>query len=298
MTKVSKKSLLLIAVALSGLFAFMLYRYLNTPVASETVIVAKTNIAPKTAITDDMIKEVSVPKDYIQPNALKEKKMVVGSITRETVISGEQITSRRLVVAGKTSGFTGIIPKDKRAMTVAVTEETGVAGFPKPGDYVDVVVTFDQQELGEPVSQIILQNLQVLATNHETEGGETAAASANAKASGTTASKTNTVTLAVNPQEATQLALSDEKGKVRLALRPFLAFDSIVATTAVTPTGIIGNKAATQTPTYNAPPVQAEYVSYEATNDYYAPQDQQTSQPFNKSIQTIRGTKVETVSVN
>ena len=294
MNKVSKKSLLLVAVALSGLFAFMLYRYLNTPTASEMVIVAKTDIAPKTTITDDMIKEVSVPKDYIQPNALKDKKKVVGSITRETVISGEQITARRLVIAGKSSGFTGIIPKDKRAMTVAVTEETGVAGFPKPGDYVDVVVTFDQQELGEPVSQIILQNLQVLATNHEIEGGE-AVVPATAKVSGAPTSKTNTVTLAVNPQEATQLALSDEKGKVRLALRPFLAFDSVVTTNAITLTGIVGNKATPQVPTYSAPHVQAEYVSYEAN---YAPQAVQVSQPLNKSIQTIRGTKVETISVN
>lgn len=294
MTKVSKKSLLLVAVALSGLFAFMLYRYLNTPIDAETVIVAKTDIAPKTTITNEMIKEVSVPKDYMQPNALKDKKKVVGSIARETVIAGEQITARRLVVAGKSSGFTGIIPKDKRAMTVAVTEETGVAGFPKPGDYVDLVVTFDQQELGEPVSQIILQNLQVLATNHEMEGGETVAAT-NSKPSGTPTSKTNTVTLAVSPQEATQLALSDEKGKVRLALRPFLAFDSVVATTAVTPTSIITKKAASQTQPYSAQPVQAEYVSYETSNDYYATQ---ASQPVNKSIQTIRGTKVETISVN
>ena len=293
MTKLSKKSLLLVAVALSAVFAFMLYRYLNTPIASETVIVAKTDIAPKTTITAEMIKEVAVPKDYIQPNALKDKKNVVGSITRENVIAGEQITSRRLVVAGKSIGFTGIIPKDKRAMTVAVTEETGVAGFPKPGDYVDVVVTFDQQELGEPVSQIVLQNLQVLATNHEMEGGDSAAQTT-AKASAA-ASKTNTVTLAVNPLEAAQLALSDEKGKIRLALRPFLAFDSVVTTTAVTPTSIISNKATPQTPTYNAPPVQAEYVSYESSNDYYAPQ---ASQPVNKSIQTIRGTKVETISVN
>lgn len=294
MTKVSKKSLLLVAVALSGLFAFMLYRYLNTPIDAETVIVAKTDIAPKTTITNEMIKEVSVPKDYMQPNAIKDKKKVVGSIARETVIAGEQITARRLVVAGKSSGFTGIIPKDKRAMTVAVTEETGVAGFPKPGDYVDLVVTFDQQELGEPVSQIILQNLQVLATNHEMEGGETVAAT-NSKPSGTPTSKTNTVTLAVSPQEATQLALSDEKGKVRLALRPFLAFDSVVATTAVTPTSIITKKAASQTQPYSAQPVQAEYVSYETSNDYYATQ---ASQPVNKSIQTIRGTKVETISVN
>jgi len=290
-TKLSKKSLLLVAVALSAVFAFMLYRYLNTPTAAETVIVAKTDIAPKTTITADMIKEVAVPKEYIQPNALKDKKNVIGSITRENVISGEQITSRRLVVAGKSIGFTGIIPKDKRAMTVSVTEETGVAGFPKPGDYVDVVVTFDQQELGEPVSQIILQNLQVLATNHEMEGVEGAQA-ASGKAANAAASKTNTVTLAVNPLEATQLALSDEKGKVRLALRPFLAFDSVVATTAITPKSLIGNKAAAPAQAYNTPATLVEYVPYEVSSDYYVPQ------PVNKSIQMIRGTKTETISVN
>lgn len=294
MTKLSKKSLLLVAVALSAVFAFMLYRYLNTPTMAETVIVAKTDIAPKTTITADMIKEVSVPKDYIQPNAVKDKKNVVGSITRENVIAGEQITSRRLVVAGKSIGFTGIIPKDKRAMTVAVTEETGVAGFPKAGDYVDVVVTFDQQELGEPVSQIILQNLQVLATNHEMEGGEVIQATAG-KATASTTSKTNTVTLAVNPLEAAQLALSDEKGKVRLALRPFLAFDSVVATTAVTPTGLVGKKAVVPAQAYNVPATQVEYVPYEVSSDYYAPQG---SQPVYKNIQMIRGTKTETISVN
>ncbi len=290
MTKVSKKSLLLVAVALSGLFAFMLYRYLNTPTDAETVIVAKTDIAPKTTITNDMIKEVSVPKDYMQPNVLTDKKKVVGSISREAVIAGEQITARRLVVAGKSSGFTGIIPKDKRAMTVDVTEETGVAGFPKPGDYVDVIVTFDQQDLGGPVSQIVLQNLQVLATNHEIENGEVTTTTAN-KSSSSSVSKSNTVTLAVNPQEAAQLALSDEKGKVRLALRPFLAFDSVVATTAVTPASIVGNKDTTQVPTYTQPSVQAEYVSYEASNDSYVPKT-------DKSIQMIRGTKIETLSVN
>lgn len=293
MAKLSKKSLLLVAVALSAVFAFMLYRYLNTPTAAETVIVAKTDIMPKTTITNDMVKEVSVPKDYIQPNALKDKMKVVGSITREAVVSGEQITARRLVVAGKSTGFTGIIPKDKRAMTVSVTEETGVAGFPKPGDYVDVIVTFDQQELGEPVSQIILQNLQVLATNHEMEGAEgTQAASGKAA---NAASKTNTVTLAVNPLEATQLALSDEKGKVRLALRPFMAFDSVVATTAITPKSLIVNKAAVPAQTYNTPATQVEYVPYEVSSDYYPPQ---ASQSVNKNIQMIRGTKAETISVN
>ncbi|NLH46273.1 MAG: Flp pilus assembly protein CpaB [Acholeplasmataceae bacterium] len=296
MAKVSKKSLLLVAVALSALFAFMLYRYLNTPVSSETVIVATSNITPKTTITADMVKEVAVPKEYIQPNAMTDKKKVVGSIARESIISGEQITARRLVVAGKSIGFTGIIPKDKRAMTVAVTEETGVACFPKPGDFVDVVVTFDQRELGEPVSQIVLQNLQVLATNHEVENGEGQVSNTAAKASSSTTSKTNTVTLAVSPLEAAQLALSDEKGKVRLALRPFLAFDSLVTTTAVTPTSVIGNKAVVAVPAYKtSPAVQDDYPYYEASYDY---SPAQAAQPASKTIQVIRGTKVESLSLN
>lgn len=290
MTKLSKKSLFLIAVALSAVFAFMLYRYLSTPVGGETVIVANKDILAKTTITADMVKEISVPKDYIQPNTLQDKKKVVGSITREAIVAGQQIMSRSLLIAGKTAGFTGIIPKDKRAMTVAVTEESGVAGFTKPGDYVDVIVTLDQQELGEPISKTILQNLQVLAYNRDVE--DSADTTSVNKGAASTTSKTNTVTLAVNPMEAVQLALGDEKGKIRLALRPFMSADSSIITTTVTPTSLMGKQAITQIPTYNAPPVQAEYVSYEAT---YAPQ---AAQPVNKSIQTIRGTKVETISVN
>ena len=289
MTKVSKKSLFLIAVALSAVFAFMLYRYLSTPVGGENVIVAKSDIMAKTTITADMVKEMSVPKDYIQPNALQDKKKVVGSITREAIIAGQQITSRSLIIAGKTAGFTGIIPKDKRAMTVAVTEESGVAGFTKPGDYVDVIVTMDQQELGEPVSKTILQNLQVLAYNRDPETSpDNSTANKGVVA---TNSKTNTVTLAVSPIEAVQLALGDEKGKIRLALRPFMSSDSGVITTTVTPTSLIGKQVIQSEPVYKAQTVQADSSSYE-----YAPQE--ISKSASNSIQLIRGTKAETISVN
>ena len=253
MAKLSRNNLLLIAVALSALFAFSLYRYLNTPVESENVIVAAVDISPRTMITAEMVKEVAVPKNYIQPNALRDKKKVVGSVVRESIISGEQITARRLTAVGKSMGLPGVIPKDKRAMTILVNEETGVAGFPKPGDYVDVVVTFEEKELGEPVSQIILQNLQVLATNQEMENIDNQVAS-NAKAA-TAANKTNTITLAVNPLEAAQLALSDEKGKVRLALRPFLAFDDFTRVTSVTPTSVIKSTIKPLSPSNPAPQI-------------------------------------------
>ena len=290
MTMLSKKTLLLFAVILSAVFAGLLYRYLNTPTAAETVVVAKTDISPKTAITADMIKDVSVPKDYIQPNAIQDKKKVVGSVSREAIMAGEQITTRRLVIAGQTAGFTGLIPRDKRAMTIAVNDETGVAGFTKPGDYVDVIVTFDQQELGEPISQTILQNLQILAYNRDAEVSDGAASTTTKGTAANTGSKNNTVTLAVNPMEAVQLALGDEKGKIRLALRPFMPIDSGVITTSVTPASLIGRQVPTA-PVYKAQTVQANYSSYE-----YVPQE--IPKTASNTIQMIRGTKAETISVN
>ena len=290
MFKLSKKKLLMIAVILSAVFAGLLYRYLNTPIAAETVIIAKSDISPKTIITDEMIKEASVPKEYIQPNAIQDKKKVVGSIARETIVSGEQITSKRLFVAGKTAGFTSIIPRDKRAMTVSVTEETGVAGFTKPGDYVDIIVTLEGKELGEPISQTILQNLLVLAYNRDVE--EIESSSEAKKGQAAPSAKANTVTLAVSPMEAVKLALGDEKGKIRLVLRPFMPLDGTgPALMSVTPTSLIGGRAAQPAQTNSSPSVtEVNYGSYE-----YVPQE--THKAVSKTIQVIRGTNSETISV-
>ena len=43
---------------------------------------------------------------------------------------------------------------------------TGVAGFVKPGDFVDVIVTFDANTAGADVSHVVLQNMQVLSIYH------------------------------------------------------------------------------------------------------------------------------------
>ena len=290
MAKISKKSLFLAAVALSAVFAFMLYRYLSTPVDGKMIIVAKNDIVPKTVITAEMVKEVSVPIAYIQPNSFEDKKKVVGSVSREAILAGAQITSRNLIVTGKPSGFASIIPSDKRAMTIAVNDESGVAGFTKPGDYVDLIVTMDQQSLGEPTSKTILNNVQILAYNHNVETGEEA--STLDKAANTNTSKINTVTLAVNPMEAVQLALGAEKGKIRLALRPFMVVDNGVETTSVTPTSLIGSEfIPAPAPVYQAQPVQAEYVPHE-----FFPQEMPSA--FSKTIQIIRGTKSENVFVD
>lgn len=295
MSKLSKKGLFGIAVVLSAVLAILVYRYLSAPIQGQTVMVAKTNIPPKTVITENMVREASVPKDYIQPNAIQDKAKVIGAVAKELIIAEGQITSRQLALSGKPAGFTGFIPPDKRAMTLAVTDESGVAGFTKPGDYVDILVTLNQQQVGESSSKIILRNIQVLAANRDTEE-DTSGAVSNVKNSNP--AKTTTVTLAVDPMEALQLAMGDDSGKVRLMLRPYMPSDDGNVTAIVTPRDLLGGQVSLAA---NNQPVQPSSYSNQEYYNYYPPQASTDSKSNNSSgstIQMIRGTKSETISVN
>lgn len=58
-----------------------------------------------------MVQEAQLPPEYIQGGAVREMAKVVGVVTREAIIAGEQVLERRLLTAGKQAGFTGVIPK-------------------------------------------------------------------------------------------------------------------------------------------------------------------------------------------
>lgn len=292
MAKLSNRNLLFIAILLSFLTALLVYNYLkgvkNVPMMSEglSVIVAKVDIPPKTKITLEMVSEVKVPAEYIQPGTITSLDKVLGIMVREQIVSGEQISERRLVRESKSVGFTGIIPRDRRAVTVAVNEVTGVAGFVKAGDYVDIVVSFDAAAVGDHASQVVMQNILVLAANRDTEisNGDTTV-----KDSVKEANKMGTVTMAVTPDEAAKLTLADEKGKIRLALRPYLPLNSLMLTEAVTPKDLVGihvspAKQEQATPA-SAPVAQPAYVERQSPS---VAKEQPDS-----GIKVIRGTKTE-----
>lgn len=304
MAKISNKKLLAIAILLSLTTAILVYNYLKgaTGPAAEggtAVVIAKVDIPPKTKITPEMVSETKVPKEYIQPGAVSSLDKAVGVIVREHIVAGEQISERRLAREGKAVGFTGMIPRDKRALTVAVNEVTGVAGFVKAGDYVDILATFDAANVGDNVSALIIQNILVLAYNRD---AEIPASSAAAKEAGKEVSKETvksaTVTIAVSPDEAAKITLAEERGKIRLALRPYLPLYPIVMTEAITPTDLVGiyisplkkEQAPSNQGMESRQPV---YVDRQA-----APETRSQNNSGSTGIQVIRGTKIEKIPVN
>ena len=289
MQKIPMKVLVGIAVVLSLVTAGLVFSYLKSQSADtakkgEPVVVATVDIPGRTVITKEMVKVVMVPTDLVQPGAANDLSKVVGVMSRVPVNLGDQITDRRLAIEGKVSGFVGAIPSDKRAFTIAANDITGVAGFLKAGDYVDIVVTLaGKGDSEEGVSKMLFQNVLVLAYNRNDNMESTGT-----KDKSGAAEKMSSVTLAVSPREATVLALASESGKVSLALRPFQASPSFALLNTVSTSDIAyrpyvpKQTAPAAAPAY-APPMYSPAPAY-------SPERVQPS----SGITVIRGTKVST----
>lgn len=286
----SSKGVFILAFILSLVTAFMVYKFLGSAVSKQPpsdgqiVLVAKTAIAPKTKISADMVEEVKIPGEYVQAGIISDKSKVIGAVTRDKIAAGEHITERRVLLEGKAAGFTGVIPSGKRAVTMAVNEVTGIAGFIKAGDFVDVVVVFDAGTVGDNTSTLLFDNVLVLASNKETENG---VVETSAKDAPKEAVKMGTVTLALEPDAAAKLVLAEEKGKVHLALRPYLPGGEGSAGFIVTPKDLVGVQVS---------PIQNK-GSEKVSSDRKPAAPLREERPKSSGITVIRGTKADIVSV-
>lgn len=224
--RVQKRSLAL-AVALilgvaSAVASYIYLQNLSTQKVSvlvkpETrpVVVALADIPAKTALTSAMLTYAELPVETILAGSIDDLEDAVGLITKTPLMSGEVIHKNRLWPQGVTPGLTFQIPPGKRAITIGVNEVIGVAGFVKPGDYVDILATIEAPRGGD-VTSTILQHGQVLAIAQQTEDRE-----------GGEAKVTTTLTLAVTLDEAARLTLAEERGVLRVVLRPAEQHDQI-----------------------------------------------------------------------
>ncbi|MBP2653678.1 MAG: Flp pilus assembly protein CpaB [Firmicutes bacterium] len=302
MAKLSSKGLMGIATVLSLVVAGLVYNYLNdvqqTAKVEGGVVVAKADIAPNTRITAEMVELVKVDSNSLQAGAKTDIASVVGVYAKQPIGAQAQITDQMISGDPRNAGFAGIIPQDKRAISIPVDDVTGVAGLLKPGDYVDIIVTVDQES--GPLATMSMQNVLVLATNKNVEqasgqGEDKGAAVKNAE-------KLSTVTVALTPNDATSLALAQVKGSsVRLALRPFtpLGDGSVqvgVKDMSSLVAGVYTLTSAPQTPKHSEPAPKEEYKP-----EYIPPvkveQPVQVQTPKVRTVAVIKGTASQDVPI-
>jgi pilus assembly protein CpaB len=120
----------------------------------------------------------------------------------------EPVLRSKTTGPGQRASLSTLLQEGKRAVTVRVDDVRGVAGFILPGDFVDVVlIAEDAQSRRENYSEILLQNLKVLAVDQL----------ASERQEQPTVPKA--VTLEVTPEQAQKILLATNIGRLSLTLR-------------------------------------------------------------------------------
>jgi pilus assembly protein CpaB len=205
------------ALFFAGIAAWLTYGYLQKEMSSvkagqpQKIAVAASDIPIGTTITAAQVKVASWPKDSIPPGSAQSADAVVTRVAIRTIARGDAITEQKLKPKSGSAGsgfMTYVVPQGHRAVTVAVNEVAGVAGFLTPNDRVDVIVTTPLPNNDkENISKIILENVPILATGQVTDQKEGKPV------------VVPTVTLDLQPVDAEKLVLSATKGSLQLLLR-------------------------------------------------------------------------------
>ena len=126
------------------------------------------------------------------------------AVTR-IIEKGEAILRTKVTPPGEDAGVRSRLPKGMRAFTVKTDVTTGVGGFLRPGDRVDVYWT-GSAGAGKGVTKLIDANMRIIAINQ----------SADEDVTGPTVAKT--VTVEVNPRQVAALAQAQATCRLSLSL--------------------------------------------------------------------------------
>ena len=193
------------------------------------VVMAKEDIPPRTIIREDMLEVRDVPVEAVPEGAIMSLQDVVGTMSMSKIYSGDVVTVQKVYSDKSQAGFTGAIPEDCRAVSVSVSAVTGVGGFARPGDYVDVIMV--EKDKQGATSHLLLQNILLLGVNQEAEarnGGAEGKEGKESKETKEKVSKPAIATLALRPEDALELVSAASVGEIYLVLRPFRPKDPYV----------------------------------------------------------------------
>ncbi|MBW4707655.1 Flp pilus assembly protein CpaB [Roseobacter sp. YSTF-M11] len=153
---------------------------------------------PKTAIPEGTFGDIAV----LFPEGVEEERLIVRPMEKDEALLKVKITE-----PGEDIGLTTRLEKGMRAFAIRVDVATGVSGFLRPGDRVDIYWSgaINVGEGREDVTKLIESAVRLIAVdqNDETINGARIA---------------RTVTVAVDPEQVAALAQAQSTGSLSLSL--------------------------------------------------------------------------------
>jgi Flp pilus assembly protein CpaB len=245
--KRSNRLVLLIGVFLA-IVAFVGIILLNGPQQAEQVeptqlntVIATANIPLGSKIQSNQVKVEMKDITAREAGAYEDTSQVIGKVVRVPVTSGAQITSTTFSSDGSVTQIE--VPAGKRAMSVQVSQATGVGTVIKTGDYVDMVVGYsnfpvitlnpadDTPTIVSGINtlsvKVLIQGMQVLGTLLPPPPAQAEGTTDDGTTDGTTTDGTTNfdegvqqiVILAVDAQQVELIKDAQLDGSISLVLR-------------------------------------------------------------------------------
>jgi pilus assembly protein CpaB len=216
------KKVILISILMAFITTCLIYIYIKQattrPVISKnySVYVATKTLPANHSITESDLMQVRVGEEYLNPKAVTNKSEILGKRLKDRIIEGEQILRDRLVDNNKMT-LAYSVPAGKRAVSLNINEQLAVANMVRPGDFVDIIASFDKEDIEDNgakivyprMTKMVLQNIQVLALGQDQVISDDKISE-----------PPKTLTLAVDPKDTEKLVYASEFGVLRFALRP------------------------------------------------------------------------------
>ena len=179
--------------------------------ATTKVAVAAAPLAFGNDITADKVRFVDYPNSSIPPGAFTDAAQLMPPGKKRVALLpisvNEPILPGKISAVGAGASIAALLPDGMRAATVRINDVSGVAGFIQPNDTVDVLITRTIPNENSQVTDVLLQNVRVIAIDQD------------AKNADGTAKVGRSATLEVPPLDAQKLALAQEVGSLSLVLR-------------------------------------------------------------------------------
>jgi pilus assembly protein CpaB len=215
----SRQSMIALAVAvLLGLFAVYIGNaYISGKeqkaelTGTTKVAVASIPMAFGTELTPDKVRFVDYPNAALPPGSFTNAAQLMPAGQKRFALLAmsvnEPILASKISAPGAGASIAALLPDGMRAATVRIDDVSGVAGFVQPNDSVDVLITRTLSDSPTQVTDVLLQNIRVIAIDQE------------AKNPDGTPKVGRTATFEVTPIDAQKLALAQRAGSLSLVLR-------------------------------------------------------------------------------
>jgi len=118
----------------------------------------------------------------------------------------EPVLASRLTEPGQLAGLTAKLAAGQRAFAIRVGVASGVSGFVKPDDFIDIYWTGGVQGMSGEVTRLIESSIQIIAVDNAFNEGQVSTGDA------------RTVTVAASPEQVARLAQAQSTGRLSMSL--------------------------------------------------------------------------------